>query len=413
MIPKTNEFNSINILLNIETEDPLEDAFLDYYMDFGKIPYSSNIEKKQIIIGNQNQANLVIPNYSNISKNDEQYFIYFRFNTTLSKISAKIFYENIIYLEEQSYIILKPGVNNITFIRKINHYLNITKFNKNKNSNANYTIYKDEQIIEQNIINETDNIIYIAKPTYREIIKLQIINDDEILLRVSQVYFEDFSIISYNKTMNVELLGNILRIKFNTTNYKARLEYQIALIEKEDNINPLSIHKIFYENNLIYKNIIYSSGKEPIEMNISLLNDTNNFTYGKDYNLIAYGKDFYGDNINYFYMDPLSLFISAPDNLFINEETDSPTTFIEDTDNPIDSTPVIIEETSQVVIIPNNNKKDSDSKLSTVAIVFIVISGVVVLGGIAGLIVYCKKKNLNMHNNNKADTTVDAFKIKY
>ena len=250
LISKTNEFNSINILLNIETEDPSEDTFLHYYIDYGKIPYSSNIEKRQIIF--KSQANIVIPNYSNISKNDEQYFIYFRFNTTLSKLSAKIVYENIIYLEDQTYIILKPGINNIKFTRDIDHYLNITKFNKNNNSKANYTIYKDEKVIEHNIINETDNIIYIEEPSYRENIKLRIENDDEILLKMSQVYFDDFSIILHNKSINIKQIENILRIKFNTTNYKARLEYHIALIEKEDNINPLYILKKFYENIYIH-----------------------------------------------------------------------------------------------------------------------------------------------------------------
>ena len=90
-------------------------------------------------------------------------------------------------------------------------------------------------------------------------------------------------------------------VKFNTTNYISRLEYHIGLIEKEEKIDPLIIHTKFYENNLKYKKIIYSSGKEPIETNISLLNNTNNITYDKYYTLIAYGKDYYGDSINYFY----------------------------------------------------------------------------------------------------------------
>ena len=98
LVPKKNEFNSINILLTIVNEYSKEPVFLHYYIDYGIIPYSRNIEKRQIII--QKIANLVIPNYANLSKDDEKYFIYFRFNTTLSKLSAKIIYENIIYLED-------------------------------------------------------------------------------------------------------------------------------------------------------------------------------------------------------------------------------------------------------------------------------------------------------------------------
>ena len=66
-------------------------------------------------------------------------------------------------MEDQTYIILKPGINTIKFIRNIDHYLNITKFNKDNNSKASYTIYKDEKVIEYNIINDTDNILFIEK----------------------------------------------------------------------------------------------------------------------------------------------------------------------------------------------------------------------------------------------------------
>ena len=205
-------------------------------------------------------------------------------------------------------------------------------------------------------------------------------------------------------------MGNILRIKFNTTNYNSRLEYQIALIEKDNNINPLSIHKKFYENNLIYKNIIYSSGKEPIEKNISLIDDINNFTYDKDYTFIAYGKDCYSDSINYFYMEPLSLFISDPNNPNIeNKITDifqSQTT--EELTDKIMIEPSIIPATSIEETINSGNKKSSDSKISTVAIVFIVIGGVVLLGGIAGLIIYFSKKSV-INNDKTLDTTMAKF----
>ena len=321
-IPKKNKFNSINILLTIENEDPDDDpAFLYYYIDYGIIPFSRNIKKNQIIF--KQEANLVIPNYANNSIDNETYFIYFRFNTTLSKLNAKIIYENIIYLDDQTYIILEPGINIIKFRRNIDHYVNITKFNKNENRKANYTIYKDKNIIEQNIINDTNNIIYIEEPIYRENIKLKIESDDEILLRVSPEYFDDFSVISYDTNLDIKQIENILRIKFNTTNYGSRLEYQIALIEKEDNINPLLIHKKFYENNLIYKNIIYSKGKETIERNISLINDINNFSYDKNYTVIGYGKDIYGDNANYFYMDPVILFVSDPNKANMTKENNT------------------------------------------------------------------------------------------
>ena len=162
---------------------------------------------------------------TNNSNYNETYFIYFRFNTTLSKLNIKIIYENIIYLDDQTYIILEPGINIIKFIRNIDHYLNITKFNKNKEGSSSYTIYKDEKVIEHNIINDTDNIIYIEESVYRENIKLKIENNVKILVRVSPEKFEDFSIISYDTNVDIRQIENILSVKFNITNYKSRLEY--------------------------------------------------------------------------------------------------------------------------------------------------------------------------------------------
>ena len=99
-------------------------------------------------------------------------------------------------------------------------------------------------------------------------------------------------------------------IIFNTTNYKSKLEYQVALIDEENNLEPTSIHKKFYENNLIYKKTIYSTGIEPIETNFTLKQDT--FNYNKNYTIIVYGKDISGNNFNYFYMEPKTLFINRP-----------------------------------------------------------------------------------------------------
>ena len=361
-IPKKNRFNSINILLEIENKDTIDPAFLHYYIDYGIIPYSRNIEKRQIIF--KKEVNLVIPNYANISKDNETYFIYFRFNTTLSKLNAKISYENIIYLEDQTYIIIEPGINIIKFSRNIDHYLNLTKFNINKEGTSSYTIYKDEKAMEHNIINDTNNIIYIKRPIYRENIKLKIENDVKILVRVSPEKFEDFSIISYDTNVDIRQIENILSVKFNTTNYKSRLEYQIALIEKEENIDPLIIHQKFYDNNLIYKNTIYSPGKESIETNISLLNNTNNFIYDKNYTLIAYGKDYFGDSINYFYMKPASLYISDPKNPSIKEENKtinniSTTSEIKNTDNSVIGSIIDPKSSNDIketnVMQPNNS----------------------------------------------------------
>ena len=246
--------------------------------------------------------------------------------------------------------------------------------------------------MEHNIINDTDNIIYIERPVYRENIKLKIESDVKILVRVSPEKFEDFSIISYDTNVDIRQIENILSVKFNTTNYKSRLEYQIALIEKEENIDHLIIHQKFYDNNLIYKNTIYSSGKESIETNISLLNNINNFIYDKDYTLIAYGKDYFGDSINYFYMEPVSLYISDPHqdskstNIESNDEINTiiPNTSMEETENPNETISDFISD----------NKDDEKNKTNIIAIVFASIGVVAILGVILGFIIYYIKKKL-------------------
>ena len=336
--------------------------------------------------------------------------------------------KNIIYLEDKVSLILKSGINIIKFINDIDHYLNITQYNKNK-TNSFCSIYKNEIIIEKHKISDKSNIIYAEEPSYNENIKIKIENEDDILLRVSSEKFQDLSMISYNKNIDIEQIENILKIKFNTTNYNSKLEYQLALIDEEYNIDPISIHKKFYENNIIYKNIIYSTGIEPIETNITLKND--NFTYDKNYTLIAFGKENYRDNLNYFYMEPKTLFISASNNINKNKDSNTIEPSIM-TDVKNESNIIIIQESTNNVYkpknsnvedsidkskdsitnmgdnidtvngddyIPINNEKKSEGKTNVIAIICSVIGGIIVVGLSIGLIIYCKKKKNNISNN--------------
>ena len=239
-IPKKNDFNSIDILLTLDNKDDNYPIYFTYQIEYGIIPFSRNIMKKNKFV--KNETNIILPNYSNYSKENENYFIFFIFNTTLSKLNVKVTYENIIYIEDgQTHLILNPGTNTIKFRRNIDYYLKLTKFNKNTN-NSFYSIYKNNKIIEKNIINYTNNIIFIEEPSYNENIKLKIENDDDILILISEERFKDFSSISYEKNIDIEQIENNLIIIFNTTNYKSKLEYQVALIDEENNLEPTSIH---------------------------------------------------------------------------------------------------------------------------------------------------------------------------
>ena len=404
-VPKKNDFNSINILLTLDNISDNNPIFITYYIEYGVIPYSSNIEKRQILI--YNETNINIPNYSNYSKENEKYYIFFKFNSTISKLNSKIIYENIIYLDDQTYLILKPGINIIKFNRDNDYYLNITKFKKSKD-NSFYSIYKDEKIIEKHEISNTENIIYIEEPSYNENIKLKIENEDDILLYISSEKFKDFSYISYNKKLAIEQIENNLIIKFNTTNYISKLEYYIAIIEKEDNIDPNIMHKKFFENDLLYKNIIYSTGKEQIETSFSL---KNNFIYNKNYSIIAYGKEDYGDSFNYFYLEPETLLIYNPNNTFIEDNkyntVNINTNIIElndsNSDIAIEPNITTIDEFSDKINGPiGKNENKNEDKLTTIIIIIIIVGSAIIVGGISiCLIFYTKNIRYNIIEDEK------------
>ena len=446
-VPKKYDFNSINILITFDYKQDDYPIYFVYYIEYGIIPYSRNIEKKRIFLSNS--TNIIIPNFSNYSIDNEKYFIFFKFNTTISKIKAHIIYENIIYLDDKTYLFLKSGIHNIKVTRNKDHYLNITKINDHNEDNSYYSIYKNEKRIETHKISDKNNMIYIQEPSYNENIKLKIENDVNILLSISSEYFQNFSSISYNTNLNIKQNGNILDITFNSTNFNSKLEYYIALIEEEDKITPILIHEKFFENDLIYKNIIHSFGNEPIETNFFLKDD---FIYNKNYTAIAYGKDTYGENFNYFYFEPKTIYIIEPNIINTEESTINViskinTNYINDDTNNInsetniknayeESTFNIISEISNnyinddIININNetnnknvfdesthniindsifndekgtdgngiiDNEKEKEKKLNTVVIVIIVFLAVslIVTGIIVGLICYRKKKIAN------------------
>ena len=188
---------------------------------------------------------------------------------------------------------------------------------------------------------------------------------------------------------------------------------------------------------MIFKNTIYSTGKETIETNITLKDD--NFIYDKNYTLIAFGKDIYGEKIN-FYMEHKTLFISAPNNKNINAGTiDKEQPYITNEINEPKIT-IIDENTNQVnkpqessieksssdksiiepsISFPDNvtkeenksnqidNKKKSEGNKKTLIIVFSIIGGIILIGASIVLIIYCKKEGNKAVNNNDSNTNIN------
>ena len=360
-VPKKNDFNSINILLTIDYQNKEFPVYVTYYVEYGIIPYSKNIEKKSVFINDK--MNIIIPNYSNDSNENEQYFIFFYFNTTLSKLNAQVTYENIINLDNQAHLILKSGKHNIILNYDNNYYFNITNSPNIKRDDNVFSIIKNGNSIETIKISDKNNSIYLEEPSYNENLLIKIENNNDILLCLSSEYFQDFNDIIYDRNINVEQNENILIVKFNTTTYNSKLEYYISLIDNDDNIDLIQFHEFIFENKYIYKNIFHSIGVDPIETNISL---PNNFKYNKNYTIIILGKDTYGDSFNYYYFEPKKIFIENS-NILI------------DTENNSDD---------------NDNNKKSNKKL--IIIIIIAVAGVILIGGVIFAIIYfCKKKKYN------------------
>ena len=210
--------------------------------------------------------------------------------------------------------------------------------------------------------------------------------------------------------MDIKQDKNILNIKFNTTKYNSKLEYNIALIEEDNNINPFIIHQKFYENNLIYKDTIYSTGIEPIETNFSL----KNFNYDKKYTIIAYGKENIRDNFNYFYLEPKTLLIIDPNkknsesyNIINNTYVNG--IYTSDTDNYSDNFSDNINDTSF------KNKNKSENKIPTsvkvIIIILIVLGAIFILGVIIVTLIFFCKKDKKSNNRIIITETNDRINI--
>ena len=379
IVPKKNDYNSINILITLDYIPNIYPVYFYYYIDYGIIPYSNIKEKKFIII--TNKTNIIIPNFSKYSKENEKFFIFFYFNTTISNLNIKMTYENILNLDSKDHIIFKSGKHILKFINKNDYYLNLTKSDNNKDD-AIVSVCKNEDCINYSNKSDPKNLIQIKEASYNENLLIKIENSQNILLCVSPNYFYNLSDIIHDDSIYVEQNENILIVKFNTTSYNAKLEYYIALIDKNDDITPISYHDFIFNNNYIYRNIFNSKGIEPIETNISL---KINFKYNKNYTLIVLGKEMYDDSFNYIYYEPKKIFINKD-----NKDSD---------DSHTDET--------------DETKKGDSKKLSLGIIILIVVSSILFLGGIIFVTICCvKRKNKSKNEYTKITKMVDLVEFK-
>jgi len=386
-VPNENNYNSINILLsNKDYSNDDEPNLIKYYIDYNIIPFSSTNDKKYIYL--EKTTTIIVPNYkqkNNINEETEKYFIYFSFNETIPNLEVTITFENIININyKENSLILPSGINVLQLGNQQNYYINIlnSKNLDNNNINIKYSIYRNyiSNTDEENISLDS-NSIYFNTTQNDDNIRIKIENEEKILFSLSSSFFYDFSMIIYDKSINITQSGNYINIKFNTTNYETKVEYTIIIIENNTltNLSDYLYHEILDNKNYIYNNIISSRGIEPISIQINI---DKYLSYNQSYiNLIIGKEDFY-DSYHYIYYEPKEFFVHEYEIIDINTDN------IDSIDNSII---INIEDEKGKKDEENSEKNGSSNKIG---IIVGVVVGVIAVSLITFLgIWYYKKRN--------------------
>ena len=110
--------------------------------------------------------------------------------------------------------------------------------------------------------------------------------------------------IVYDTNIIIKQFEETLNIKFNTTDYESKIEYNIIIFENNYNFKNIAkylYHEIVNNKSFIYKNIINSIGIVPISIDINIdkfLSDE------KSYIAFILGKEYFENSFHYIYYDP-------------------------------------------------------------------------------------------------------------
>lgn len=155
-----------------------------------------------------------------------------------------------------------------------------------------------------NIILHYYLILYILLYLYDSNIRLRIENEKDILFSLSSTFFYDLSMIAYDTNIIIKQFEKILNIKFNTSNYESKIEYNIMIFENNNNFKNITnylYHEIINNKSFIYKNIISSIGIDPISIDINI---DKFLSYEKKYITFILGKEYFENSFHYIYYDP-------------------------------------------------------------------------------------------------------------
>ena len=308
-IPNENQLNSFNLLLTNPNYllNNKSISFI-YFINHNTVPYSRIISRHYIEF--KESIGISLPNYIQNHINNKEYFIYFIFSEIISNIEVTVNYENIISLEESDNSMIIPSGTNIIQLEKLqNYYINIViDENTNSKKNIKYSIIRNGIINEgERDITLDSDTIYFSRASNDKNIKIKIESNENIFIALSSETFNDFNMITYDKSILVNQIENILNIKFNTTEYESNIEYNIAIIEDNNTINMKSLsHYSYHEitnNNDSLINFFYSSaGIEPISIE---LNVDEYFNDNKSCIILVLGKQNFEGSYNYLYYDPI------------------------------------------------------------------------------------------------------------
>ena len=311
---KTN-YDAINVIITY-IDNEINNTNLQYLFDFNVIPYSrynTKLYNTKTIIMNKKSKSLLIPNLLKEDKFnhsiDESFYVYLKFDNKIKKIKYEIKYINYIFLEEKEINLIQPGFNRIYIGYKTKNYINIDLCT---NSKISYSLFKNETIIlsEKNKTLFQNHILNIKNDDNEDYYSLDIYNDNEILILLSNKEIEELNDITYNYLINIEIINNKtkeLYINFNPVSIFPQVEYMIYVIDSIyfNNLNNhCFIQHLINENLYIYKDYLISNGDEShFEKYLKL----DNILEKKEYSIIIISKQIISNYFQYQYYQPTKI----------------------------------------------------------------------------------------------------------
>ena len=314
IIPEKTNSDIINLVITV-TKSDADDIDLYYLEDYNIIPYSRNKAEliNKITLKKNKREYILLNNFLQDDKashlNNEVFYIYLSFEHHIS-MNYELQYSNYQILEENNQMLVSPGLNKIYIGYENDNYL---KFDKCGNSDISFSIFQNEEIIQQNlVITDNKNIISCSKINKEGYLSLEINNPEKFLISLSHENISLLNNFAYNYDIDLSIDENSknLVINYYPVSNIPQIEYHIFIIDKNyyDNLNDHCFINEHINNIYIKKYLFLSNGEEEILSH--RLKITDEIKCNEVYSFLIIAKEIIKDYPNYHYYTPKNFFIS-------------------------------------------------------------------------------------------------------